>query len=101
MECELPHSIRPGVLVVTRELLKQLTPHDTRLLGEAIDQMGKRSMKAQGLSRPITTYSQMMSCDNRLFLSIGRGTVRGLIRVGGRQLFLRRTSDSDLSLIHI
>mmetsp|Transcript_25531 Transcript_25531/g.71828 ORF Transcript_25531/g.71828 Transcript_25531/m.71828 type:complete len:481 (+) Transcript_25531:175-1617(+) len=99
MECELPHSIRPGVLVVTRELLKQLTPHDTRLLGEAIDQMGKRSMKAQGLSRPITTYSQMMSCDNRLFLSIGRGTVRGLIRVGGRQLFLRRTSDSDYTKV--
>lgn len=52
-------------------------------------------MKAQGLSKPITSYAQMMGCDNRLFLSVERGAVRGLIRVGKRQLFLRRRSDSD------
>jgi len=99
MQCELPRSIRPGVLVVTREFLRQLDPPDARLLGDAIDAAGVRSMKAQGLSKPITSYTQMLTCDNRLFLSVERGAVRGLIRVGDRQLFLRRKSDADYTQV--
>lgn len=95
MQAEIPRCIRPGIVAVTRELLRGLEPADARALGEAIDEMGKRSAKAQGLKKPITSHHQMLGCDNRLFLSVERNAVRGLIRCGGRQLFMRRRADSD------
>ena len=72
------------------------------MLGAAVDEMGKRSAKAQGLRSAITTWMSLASSGNRLVLSVGpssgRGglpTIRGLLRVGERQLYVHRDPNSN------
>ena len=79
--------------VLTPQQLRQFQGGDRELMCAAIDEMGQRSKRAQGLSRPITTWAQLLCSEHRLYLSVGspnvRGgppTLRGLLRVGERQL---------------
>jgi len=99
IEACLPRSWGQGIVCITSKTLQALTPAEARSVGAAIDEMGVRSAKAQGLPKPITTFSQMRSCDNRLYMAVGRRSVRGIIRVGRRQLFIRRRADSDYTQI--
>jgi hypothetical protein len=64
------------VAVLTIGTIKALPAAEKQALGEAIDEMGRRSAKAQGLSRPITSVTQMHGCDHRLYISVGRDEVR-------------------------
>ncbi|EOD28482.1 hypothetical protein EMIHUDRAFT_204370 [Emiliania huxleyi CCMP1516] len=95
MQAPLPRSMRPGIVVVTRDTLRALAPADAQLVRKAIDSIGELSAKAQGLSKPITSHAQMLACDNRLYLSVGKDSLRGLLRVGGRQLFVHRKQSSE------
>ena len=81
--------------MVTRDTLRALAPADAQLVRKAIDRIGELSAKAQGLSKPITSHAQMLACDNRLYLSVGKDSLRGLLRVGGRQLFVHRKQSSE------
>merc|ERR1711920_142711 len=42
----------------------------------------------------------MRASDNRLYLSVARGTLRGILRVGKRQLFVRRKPDAEYTQIN-
>ena len=98
METPLPRALRVNaVTVLTPQQLRQFQGGDRELMCAAIDEMGQRSKRAQGLSRPITTWAQLLCSEHRLYLSVGspnvRGgppTLRGLLRVGERQLYVRR-----------
>lgn len=105
MQTALPRYLKLNAISVLgpREL-KQFQGTDRECLSTAIDEMGQRSKRAQGLSRPITTWSQVLCSDHRLYLSVGapeeRGglpTLRGLLRVGERSLFVRRDMNSSTS----
>ena len=63
------------VVVLTIGLIKTLPAADRQALSDAIDEMGKRSAKAQGLSRPITSITQMHGCDHNLYISLARDEV--------------------------
>ena len=94
MECALPRFLStPGVYVLTASEAGRIRGVDGDQLGSALDEMGKRSGRAQGLKRPITSWSGFRNTNHRIVLSIGaplidRGhpTLRGLLRVGERQL---------------
>ena len=90
MECNLPRTIRPGVLILGPQQLRALGPAEEDALRNAVDEMGKRSGKAQGLRGAITHWSALKGSGHRLFLAIGNKSVRGLLRVGERQLFIQR-----------
>jgi GNAT superfamily N-acetyltransferase len=90
MEAALPRTVRQGVLTVDQASMRAMAPADAQLLANAVDAMGVRSGKAQGLRGAITRWSALQGNGNRLFLAIGKGTVRGLLRVGERQLFVQR-----------
>ena len=97
MEATLPRWLKPGIVVLTSDQLKRIPRAEAQMLGGALDEMGKRSGKAQGLKRAITTWSSLITSDNRIVLSIGAAssssglpTMRGLLRVGERQLFVHR-----------
>jgi GNAT superfamily N-acetyltransferase len=98
-ELTLPRSVaHPGFLLLTRSSLAQLdrAPDDRDAVQHVLDTMGKRSMVAQGLSKPITSFGGMRAGDFRLYLSIGAGgAVRGLLKVGTKQLFVRRKPDAE------
>ena len=95
----LPRSVaHPGFLLLTRSSLAKLdrAPDDMDAVRHVLDTMGKRSMVAQGLSKPITSFGGMRAGDFRLYLSIGAGgAVRGLLKVGTKQLFVRRKPDAE------
>ena len=78
------------VVIIGADTLSQLAGAELAALSDAIDAMGVRSAKAQGLGRPITTASGMRTSDHRLYLTLRRGEIRGLLRVGTKQLFVRR-----------
>ena len=100
MEAALPKSWeRLGLVQVTTATLKALAPADSTAVAKAIDEMGVRSARAQGLSKPITTYSVMRTSDNRLYMAVDRGVLRGILRVGKRSLYVRRKPDSEYSQI--
>ena len=93
----LPRFLTPGVHLLTSSEMSRLPKGESDLLRDAIDIMGKRSAKAQGLSKAITVFNALIgsASGNRLYLSIGapaekggERTVRGLLRVGERQLFV-------------
>ena len=97
MEAPLPRFLTPGVHLLTSSEMSRLPKGESDLLRDAIDIMGKRSAKAQGLSKAITVFNALIgsASGNRLYLSIGapaekggERTVRGLLRVGERQLFV-------------
>lgn len=92
MDAQLPRWLsKPGIHYLTCDELKRASRGESTMLSAALDEMGKRSATAQRLSRPITTWSGLLGCDNRLVLSIGAGpTLRGLLRVGERSLFVHR-----------
>ena len=98
-ELTLPRSVaHPGFLLLTRSSLAKLdrAPEDMDAVRHVLDTMGKRSMVAQGLSKPITSFAGMRTGDFRLYLSIGPGgAVRGLLKVGTKQLFVRRKPDAE------
>ena len=98
-ELTLPRNVaRPGFLLLTRASLQALdrAPEEEEAVRHVLDTMGKRSMVAQGLSKPITSCSGMRCGDFRLYLSIGAGgAVRGLLKVGTKQLFVRRKPDAE------
>ena len=98
-ELTLPRSVaHPGFLLLTRSSLAKLdrAPEDMDAVRHVLDTMGKRSMVAQGLSKPITSFAGMRTGDFRLYLSIGPGgVVRGLLKVGTKQLFVRRKPDAE------
>ena len=102
MEAALPRWLTPGVICLTPDQVKRLPPGESKMLGAAVDEMGKRSAKAQGLRSAITTWMSLASSGNRLVLSVGpssgRGglpTIRGLLRVGERQLYVHRDPNSN------
>ena len=71
-------------LLRAQELLKR--PH----LAKAIDEMGRRSALAQALPNPITSLARLVPSDHRLYVAMGNQSVRGILRVGEKQLFVRQ-----------
>ncbi len=102
-ELSLPRSVaHPGILLLNRASLHALqrSPSDEEAVRYVLDMMGMRSMRAQGLSKPITSFSNMLTGDFRLYLTIGGGgVVRGLLKVGTKQLFVRRKPDAEYSQV--
>ena len=100
-ELMLPRSVaQPGVVMLTRASLQRLSREDEEIVRHVLDTMGKRSMRAQGLSKPITTFGAMLGSDFRLYLSVAaQGVVRGLLKVGTKQLFVRRKPDAEYSQV--
>ena len=93
MEAPLPRWLKPGVHILTTSDPNLRGGQDTQTLAAALDEMGKRSARAQGLKKAITTWIGYRGSDNRLIVSIGAPTVphgpptfRGILRVGERQL---------------
>ena len=90
----------PGIHILTAADGERLTKDPSgsgQSFGQAIDEMGKRSARAQGLKKPITTWIGFRCSDNRLIVSMGGPTVphgpptiRGILRVGSRQRVPRR-----------
>ena len=77
-ELSLPRSVaHPGILLLNRASLHALqrSPSDEEAVRYVLDMMGMRSMRAQGLSKPITSFSNMLTGDFRLYLTIGGGGV--------------------------
>ena len=75
-------SLKQGFHLFTGRTLRQLGANDVQLQ-EAVDIMGKRSARAQGLKKAITSYVQMTTSDHRLFLLVARGgALKGMMRVG-------------------
>ena len=100
MEATLPRSLnKPGIVILGRRELRQFQGQEAALLGAAIDEMGKRSMRAQGLRKPITTWASVQNSEHRTVLSIDRGCIRGLLRVGERNLFVRSQLNAAYSQI--
>ena len=97
----LPRALRtPGVHILSSMDVRRVCGGEEGTLGSLVDEMGKRSARAQGLKRPITTWVGLKGSDNRIVLSVGEGpTVRGLLRVGERQLFVRKAMDAPYSQI--
>ena len=99
----------PGIHILTAadgERLAKDPSGSGQSFGQAIDEMGKRSARAQGLKKPITTWIGFRCSDNRLIVSMGGPTVphgpptiRGILRVGSRQLFVRKGPDAPYSQI--
>ena len=93
-------SLKQGFHLFTGRTLRQLGANDVQLQ-EAVDIMGKRSARAQGLKKAITSYVQMTTSDHRLFLLVARGgALKGMMRVGQRQLFVRRDGDAPYCQIN-
>ena len=93
-------SLKQGFHLFTGRTLRQLGANDVQLQ-EAVDIMGKRSARAQGLKKAITSYVQMTTSDHRLFLLVARGgALKGMMRVGQRQLFVRRSGDDPYCQIN-
>ena len=88
-----------GVHMISAHALATLAqsagPASTAALAEAIDAIGIRSATSQGLSSPITSYARFRSSDHRLYITLVHGALLGLLRVGTRQLLVRRREDSD------
>ena len=98
--------LKPGIVILTCADIMRVRDADERCLGAALDEMGKRSARAQGLKRPITTWGALRGSDHKLVLSIGPPTdqgkpptIRGLLRIGERSLFVRKEADAPYSQI--
>lgn len=95
MEAAIPRTWNPGIIVATSKTLQALPPAEASAFGKSLDEMGVRSAKAQGLSKPITSNCQMRTTDNKLYLAVSRGVLRGMLRVGKRQLFVRKQANGE------
>ena len=59
-------------------------------LGEAINELGRRSAKAQGLRTPVTSFTNLATSDQRLYvyaLDEQPRALGGLLKVGRKQLY--------------
>ena len=59
-----------------------------------IDEMGKASSKAQGLSHVITATGKFMGTNQRLYIKVHENTAEGILKVEERNLFYRNSSGS-------
>lgn len=59
-----------------------------------IDEMGKASSKAQGLSHVITSTSKFMGTNQRLYIKVHESRAEGILKVEERNLFYRNSSGS-------
>merc|ERR1740121_2732870 len=57
-------------------------------LGVVLEEMGKRSAKAQGLRKPVTFGSPSSLGDQRVYLLVDGRTALGFLKVGAKRLFV-------------
>lgn len=65
-----------------------------KVLQSVVDAMGKLSQHAQGLRRPVTTFTHAKASNHMLVLAVEQRKLVGMLKAGQKKLFLRNTAGS-------
>eukprot|EP00768_Dysnectes_brevis_P005512 gnl/Dysnectes_brevis/4011_a5233_765.p1 GENE.gnl/Dysnectes_brevis/4011_a5233_765~~gnl/Dysnectes_brevis/4011_a5233_765.p1 ORF type:complete len:331 (+),score=22.21 gnl/Dysnectes_brevis/4011_a5233_765:71-994(+) len=75
------------IFLIDREYIASRRQREDEL-SSLVNSMGVRSMNAQGLSSPVTTFSRLLSTDQRLYVAIKGSKCLGILKVGSKHLFM-------------